>query len=116
MGLQPIPTAWRQKVCAALRQGSRAARFTAEGGQRWQNEFPDAFRYELDEALLQFLFAPSAHGCPVTMDHPPGETWEFFFRFRDEKLYGKLLLKKSDGKSVIIFSAHRPDRPRLRCG
>ena len=67
------------------------------------------------DAFIRFLSAPQALGCPVQMADPAGETWEFFFPFRDEKLYGKLLLKKSDGKSVIIFSAHRPDRPKLRC-
>lgn len=115
MGLKPIPAVWRQTVCAALKCGSNGARFTTTGGQRWQNEFPAAFRYELEAAFIRFLSAPQALGCPVRMDHPPGETWEFFFSFRDEKLYGKLLLKKSDGKSVIIFSAHRPSRPTLHC-
>ncbi len=115
MGLKPIPAAWRQSVCAALRRGSNGARFTEDGRQRWENQFPDAFPYEVVDAFIRFLSAPQALGCPVQMDHPAGETWEFFFPFRDEKLYGKLLLKKSDGKSVIIFSAHRPDRPKLRC-
>lgn len=115
MGLKPIPAAWRQNVCAALKRGSSGARFTEDGRQRWENQFPDAFRYEVDEALILFLSAPIVLGCPVSMDRPPGETWEFFFPFRGEKLYGKILLKKSDGKSVIIFSAHRPDRPKLRC-
>lgn len=115
MGLNPIPAAWRQTVCAALKRGSNGARFTPTGGQRWQNEFPDAFRYELDDAFVRFLSAPQVLGCSVQMAHPAGETWEFFFPFRGEKLYGKLLLKKSDGKSVIIFSAHRPERPKLDC-
>ena len=115
MGLKPIPAAWRHTVCAALKRGNNGARFTEDGRQRWENQFPDAFPYEVVDAFIRFLSASQALGCPVQMDHPAGETWEFFFPFHDEKLYGKLLLKKSDGKSVIIFSAHRPDRPKLRC-
>lgn len=114
MGLQPIPPAWRQAVCTALKHGSRRANFTETGGQRWQNEFPDAFRYALDDALIRTLSDPKLHGCLVHMSFPPGETWEFYFIFRGQKLYGKLLLHP-DRQRVVIFSAHRPENPKLRC-
>ncbi len=114
MGLQPIPTSWCKAVCAALKQGSQTARFTEEGGQLWQSEFPDAFRYELDEAFIRALSSPTVVGCPVSMDRPPGDTWEFFFQFRNKILYGKILLK-TDQKQAIVFSAHRPKKSKLRC-
>ena len=114
MGLKPIPTAWCRAVCAALRQGSRSARYTESGRQRWELEFPAAFRSDLDESLVRALSAPNLVGCPVQMDDPPGETWEFYFQFQSEKLYGKILLKR-DRKQVVVFSAHRPGKSKLRC-
>lgn len=114
MGLQPIPTPWCQAVCAALRKGGNHARFTFEGGQRWQNEHPDAFRYAIDDAFIRALSTGTLRGCFVQMTDPPGDTWEFFFEFTHKRLYGKILLK-TDRKNVVIFSAHRPDKPTLRC-
>ena len=114
MGLQPIPAAWRHAVCSALKHGTKRASFTESGGQRWQDQFPDAFRYHLDDALIRALSDPQLQGCPVQMSSPPGETWEFFFQFRHQKLYGKILLTPR-GQSAVIFSAHRPDQPKLRC-
>lgn len=112
MGLQPIPTAWRKAVCDALRYGTKKANFTHFGGQRWQNEFPAAFRCELDEAFIRALSDSGAMGCLVQMAHPPGETWEFYFPFHGHKLYGKIMLRTNG--HVLIFSAHRPGKAKLR--
>jgi hypothetical protein len=114
MGLQPIPPAWRSAVCTAIRRGSFLARLTADCHKQWQRAFPNSWRYELDDALFKALSASEMFGCPVEMDTPPGETWEFFFDFQGTKTYGKVLLR-TDRKGVVIFSAHRPERKKLRC-
>lgn len=115
MSLQPIPPAWCAAVCAAFKSGdSKLIAFTEGGRRQWQNEFPAAFRYHLEAAFIQALSAHDVRGCPVNMDSPPGETWEFFFTHFGTKTYGKVLLR-TDKKSVVIFSAHRPQRPTLRC-
>lgn len=63
---------------------------------------------------MQALALSTATGCPVQMDHPPGVTWDFYFTFQKQKLYGKILLR-TDAKRVVIFSTHHPDKPKLRC-
>jgi len=114
MALQPIPTAWKNAVCEALKQGKERARFTGAGEQRLQFEFPNAFPADVRGAFIRALSDPGIEGCPVQMDSPPGETWEFFFQFEGEKLYGKILLR-TDRRRVRIFSAHRPTKTRLHC-
>jgi hypothetical protein len=114
MGLQPIPPAWRSAVCSAIRRGPFLARLTHDCHKRWQRDFPNSWRYDLDEAFLKALSASTVSGCPVPMDKPPGETWEFFFELQGNKAYGKILLR-NDHKSVVIFSAHRPNKKGLRC-
>jgi hypothetical protein len=114
MGLQPIPPAWCSAVCAAIRRGPAHARFTNDGHRDWQRAFPSCWRYELEQAFIKVLSATIILGCPVTMDTPPGETWEFFFELQGEKAYGKILLR-TDRQNVVIFSAHRPRRSKLRC-
>lgn len=53
-------------------------------------------------------------GCCCHMDTPPGETYEFYFHFKGQQLYGKILLR-ADRKRIVIFSAHRPLKPKLSC-
>lgn len=48
------------------------------------------------------------------MDYPAGETWDFYFTFEGRKTYGKILLR-TDGKRIIPYSAHLPEKPKLRC-
>jgi len=110
MALQPIPPQWCKTVRSALPQ----ARFTNDCHRRWQREFPGLFRYELEEAFRKALSSGCLHGCPVQMTDPPGETWEFYFELNGTKTYGKLLLR-TDKKRVVIFSAHRPEKKKLRC-
>jgi len=40
--------------------------------------------------------------------------WEFFFTFEGKKTYGKIMLVE-DRKKVRLYSAHLPEKPRLRC-
>jgi hypothetical protein len=112
MGLQAIPAEWCRAVCTALRRNQ--VHLTQDAHKRWQRSFPGSWRYDLDQALLNVLADGHAAGCPVTMDTPPGETWEFFFHLQGRKAYGKVLLR-TDLKRVVIFSAHSPEKPKLRC-
>lgn len=115
MSLQPIPIDWRKAVSKVLRRGDpNAIAYTTTGFQRWSNEFPTGERYELENAFRKALERDDPRGCPVEMDYPPGTTWEFFFVFQQEKLYGKILLKQNS-QQILILSAHRPERATLRC-
>ena len=112
MSLQPIPLAWRQAVCVALRAGK--SHFTNLGRSKWEHSFPGGFKPELEEDLVKQLNKPNPRRCPVQMDHPPGTTWEFWFTHQGCKTYGKLLLEEG-GQRVLILSAHHPQRPKLHC-
>lgn len=115
MSAQPIPSAWRQAVCSHLRART-ANRVTILPSclTRWADDFPGA---TVPELLLDFedMLALTLHGCLVSMDPPPvGETWEFWFMHREQKTYGKILLR-ADNRGIVIYSAHLPDRRHLRC-
>lgn len=112
MSLQSIPVDWRQAVIRVIRAGKST--FTQSGRRKWENGFPGVFKAELEEDLLTFLKHNDARGCPVTMDSPPGTTWEFWFRHQGHRTYGKLMLEAGSDR-VLIFSAHHPENPKLRC-
>lgn len=115
MSLQSIPAEWCNAVYTVIRTSdSRAIRYTADAWARFEATFPDAFRSELQGAFMAVLRPCNLQGCPVQMNSPPGETWEFYFTFRRHRLYGKILLRP-DRKSVVIFSAHPPRKPKLFC-
>jgi hypothetical protein len=114
MSLQPIPDPWLRTVCVLLRGDPAKVIFTKEGYRRWSREFPSAYRFHLEAAFLALLRTGTVYGCPVTLSFPPGTTWEFFFQFQNEKLYGKILLTP-DHQRLLILSAHRPERPTLQC-
>lgn len=115
MSAQPIPDAWRKAVCADLRARGRRIEYTDDFYERWQEDFPGETYLSL-LADFEHMLSMSLHGCPVTMDPPAraGETWEFWLMHGDEKAYGKILLRK-DGKGIVIYSAHLPDRKHLWC-
>jgi hypothetical protein len=121
----PIPEPWRKAVCAVLATEARnlidwtidaakdydadatATKMRADDPDpAWQNEVYGPFRDALSN--------PSITGCPVTMASPPGETYEFYFKFKHEWYYGKILLRP-DKKQIVIFSAHRPRKAKLIC-
>jgi hypothetical protein len=108
----PIPEIWRTAVVAALK--SQRIQYTKDAFRDWQNDFPSAFKYELEQAFIQFLLLANCMGCHVTMATPPGQTWEFYFQYMKTKTYGKILLR-DDGNRVVIFSAHRPMKAKLSC-
>lgn len=112
MSQRPIPEAWRIAVSTALKSGR--FRYTADARREWQNDFPFAFQFELEEAFVQALSLSNLTGCHVTMAEPPGETWEFYFTYENTKTYGKILLR-TEGQSAIILSAHRPQKGKLSC-
>jgi len=115
MSLHPIPEQWRKAVCAVLRTADRRLIiYTDDASKRFEATIPDAFPYELRESFRAHLESNACVGCPVTMSKPSGATWEFFFNFRNQKLYGKILLRP-DAKSIVIFSAHTPLKPTLSC-
>lgn len=50
----------------------------------------------------------------MVMDRPAGETYEFYFQFKNRKNYGKVLLH-TNRKKITVFSAHLPLKPKLSC-
>ena len=121
-----IPETWRKQVCAILETEAtdRLIEWTTDAERRYEadataakmraGDTDPAWRYEVYRPFRDFLSSPNPTGCPITMDSPPGETYEFYFVFIGEKFYGKMLLRP-DRKRVVIFSAHRPLQPKLRC-
>ncbi|TVP79362.1 MAG: hypothetical protein EA353_06255 [Puniceicoccaceae bacterium] len=115
MALQPIPNAWRRKVAGILRRGtSSEIRRTADYSDKLDKSFPDVFESRVTAAFLQFLEGPNPQGCPVQMDRPAGETWEFWFTLKGKQTYGKILLR-TDQQRIVLFSAHLPQKDKLRC-
>jgi hypothetical protein len=115
MALQPIPQAWLRQVAMILRKGtSREIQRTADYSDKLDKSFPDVFESRVIVAFLEFLERGRPHGCPVTMDRPAGETWEFWFTLKGKQTYGKILLR-TDRKRIVLFSAHLPEKDRLRC-
>ena len=115
MALEPIPKAWLRQVSAVLRTGtSREIQRTEDFSQRLQHDFPSLFDSRVISAFLLFLESTKPHGCPVTMDYPAGETWEFWFTVDGKRTYGKILLR-TDKKRILLLSAHLPEKERLRC-
>jgi hypothetical protein len=79
---------------------------SADNNPVWQNE--------IYHPISDFLSSRKPTGCPVTMDHPPGHTYEFLFNYLGECFYGKILLFK-DHKRILLLSAHLADFAKLSC-
>src|SRR6266852_6189099 len=111
-----IPLKWRTQVCAILETEAtgRLIEWTEDATNRFEASFLDAWPYQLYEAFRTYLNGPTPTGCRKAMDSPAGETYEFFFIFKGEKTYGKILLRDTEDKTVI-FSAHLPLKNRLDC-
>ena len=62
------------------------------------------------------------HSCPMGIQQGASRSWtnhpakrtEFYFPFKGQRLYGKILLR-TDKQRIVIFSAHRPLKPKLNC-
>lgn len=111
-----IPHQWRTQVCAILETEAtgKLIEWTDDATNRFEASFLDAWPYQLYQAFRSYLTGPNPTGCLKTMTTPVGETYEFFFMFKDEKTYGKILLR-TDGQRVVIFSAHMPLKDKLDC-
>jgi hypothetical protein len=116
MAQEVIPEPWRKDVCAILATEATGTliEWKIDAERRYQAT-PDAlWNYEVYKPFIDFLSSPAPTGCHVTMDTPPGETYEFYFTFKGQRLYGKILLR-TDRKRIVIFSAHTPLKPKLSC-
>lgn len=116
MAQQEIPAAWREKVCAIIATEATGTliRWTTDAEKRFQAGSDFAWKYEIYQAIKDYLSSPHPTGCPVTMADPPGDTYEFLFLFKKQRFYGKILLRK-DLKRVVMFSAHIADYETLSC-
>jgi len=102
-----IPTPWRDTVIRLLRHGAPGqVLIRRRARQDWSDLFPDAFDWDLREAMADGLSADNVTGKRHRMDEP-GETYAFIFSHRHRSIYGKINLTEPD-HLVIIYSAHRP--------
>lgn len=125
MAQQEIPARWRKDICAALEtENDRIIEWTRNAEQRYEadataakiraGDFDAIWRHEVYQPFRKFLSSGHPTGCLVTMETPPGETYEFLFDFLGGQFYGKILLRP-DRKRIVIFSAHRPLKAGLSC-
>src|SRR5437868_14356743 len=86
-----IPEQWRTQVCAILETEAtgKLIEWTDDATKRFEASYLDAWPYQMYHAFRSYLKAPNASGCPKTMEGPVGETYEFFFIFKEEKAYGR---------------------------
>lgn len=114
-----IPEAWRKTVCAILkREDLKLIVWTENAYLRYQADYTalskPVWQYEIYVPLRGYLEVGRPTGCQIVMERPPGETYEFFFLFRSQRAYGKILLRR-DSSSIVLLSAHRPLRLTLSC-
>jgi hypothetical protein len=103
-----IPAAWRQAVVAILRtEDDHKILFTFDGRNQWQARFPDAWPFQLWQALIVALADEELEGQEITDMAEGYETWEFFFYQSGVRLYGKIGLHP-DALRIKIYSAHPP--------
>jgi hypothetical protein len=111
----PIPEAWRTRVAAILRRGSgKHILVTARATRDWESLTLDPFVCSLFSALVSALRTSELEGRRVDGMAEDGETYAFVFRYTTGagipvKVYAKLNLTP-DGKVVIIYSAHAPNK------
>jgi hypothetical protein len=121
-----IPKPWRETVCAILatEKTGTMIRWTGDAETRYEasaaavklrsRDNNPVWRNEIYQPFRDYLSSRQPTGCPVTMDYPPGQTFEFLFPYRGETFYGKILLF-ADRKRVLVLSAHLPDFDKLSC-
>lgn len=101
-------SAWIDAVCACLRTCDRKRIIVRTRALLdWEATFFDAFLSDLYRAMDSALRSPVLEAKRVVDMAEPGETYAFFFYHRNRKLYGKICLQ-TDGKVIIIYSAHPP--------
>ncbi len=115
----PIPKEWRQAVVKALESADpRKIEWTNPARSRWEIETSGAWAIEAYTGMIAALEDDSIEGNETTSFRGQLATYEFFFhRNRDrggpEKMYGKIALKQNR-ITILILSAHRPERQTLR--
>ncbi|HTI70748.1 MAG TPA: hypothetical protein VMF06_12330 [Candidatus Limnocylindria bacterium] len=116
----PIPSDWRTAVVKVLQTSDpKRIEWTIPARQRWETDtFGGAWVTDAYEGMIAALEDDSIEGNETTAFPGQIATYEFFF-FRNrpqgglEKMYGKIALKQ--GRiSILILSAHRPERQTLR--
>jgi hypothetical protein len=111
-----IPEPWRTHVCAVLETEAtgQSIQWTDDATKRFEASFLEAWPYQVYAAFRSYLCGKNPTGCLITMPRTAGKTYEFFFDFRGEKTYGKILLR-TDERIIVIFSAHLPLKDNLDC-
>ena len=115
----PIPKDWRFAVVESLQTfNPRRIEWTFRARQRWETDTSGALSNDAYDGMIAALEDDSIEGNETTAFPGQIAAYEFFF-FRNrerrgpEKMYGKIALKQG-GISILILSAHRPERPALR--
>ena len=116
MALSEIPQDWRTAVCAVLEteETGTLIEWTGDARRRYESDSNFGWDHQAYHALRAFLSSRHPMGCPLIMKKPTGETYEFYFPFKDTTFYGKILLRP-DRQHVVLFSAHRPLKSKLSC-
>ncbi len=113
MALQEIPEAWRKRVCAVLESESRTSiEWTKDARQRYEAAPGATWDYEAYDAFLAVL-RPPALGCPITMERPAGETYEFYVPFEGSPFYGKILLRPGRDRHRDFLASPAAQGPTL---
>lgn len=68
--------------------------------------FPD-YNDNLPEVLADVMGDEKLHGRRVHDMNEPGETYEFIFEYKKQRIYSKINLTPG-GEAIIVYSAHRP--------
>jgi hypothetical protein len=115
----PIPKDWRVSVIQVLATADRRQiKWTTPARQRWETDTFGAWVTDAYDGMIAALQDDSIEGNETTAFPGQIAAYEFlFFRNREqrgpEKMYGKIALEQ--GRiSILILSAHRPERPNLR--
>lgn len=115
----PIPKDWRIAVIKALQTADpRRISWTPPARQRWETDTFGAWLRDAYDGMVAALEDDSIEGNETTALSGQIAAYEFFFwRSRErggpEKMYGKVVLK-DDRISILVLSAHRPERQTLR--
>jgi hypothetical protein len=72
--------------------------------------FPNGYPWDLLNALEAALADASLTGRRIADIRPPGEAYEFMFAHDGKTLYGKVNLITSGPRTVMVVSAHTPNR------
>jgi hypothetical protein len=72
--------------------------------------FPNGYPWDLLNALAVAFADSNLTGRLVADIRPPGEAYEFVFAHGGKTLYGKVNLITSGSRTVMVVSAHAPNK------